>query len=134
MKTSKAIKIKIDSFPEEAKIGNILPVIKNDLIAAPPLCDAGCEVILRKKDVLVKKDKTFLLGRWRDPINRLWRVPLIQEEKYTQSKIIMTYYPRKTTTINKIATNMNLFSRRLTAIKKQNLQATHIFAKLENNC
>ena len=86
MKTSKTIKIKINSLPEEAKIRNIIPGIKNDLIAAPPLCDAGCEVIFRKKDVLVKKDKTFLLGRWRDPINRLWRVPLIQEEKYTTIK------------------------------------------------
>ena len=108
---------------------NLQKTPSNDLIAAPPLCDAGCEVLFRKKDVLVTKDKTFLLRRWRDPINRLWRVPLIQEEKYTPSKIIMTYYPRKTTTINKIATNMNLFSRHLTAIKKQNFANNAYFCK-----
>ena len=86
MKTSKTIKIKIDSLPEETKIGNILPGIKNDLVSAPPLCDTGCEVLFRKKDVLVTKDTKMLLRRWRDPINRLWRVPLIQEEKHTTIK------------------------------------------------
>ena len=86
MKTSKTIKIKIDSLPEEAKIGNILPGIKHTLIAAPPLCDAGCKVIFRKKDVLVTKDKKLPPRGWRDPIIRLWRVPLIQEGKYTPSK------------------------------------------------
>ena len=60
MKTSKTIKIKINSLPEEAKIGNILPGIKNNPIAAPPLCDSGCELLIRKKDVLVTEDKKYL--------------------------------------------------------------------------
>ena len=60
MKTSKTIKIKINSLPEEAKIVNILPVIKNNLIAAPLLYDAGCEVIFRKKDILIKKVKNYV--------------------------------------------------------------------------
>ena len=85
MKMSKTTKIKINSLLQEARFGNILPGIKNNLIAAPPLCDAGCEVIFRKKDVLVTKDKKLLLKEWCDPINWLWRVPLIQEGKYTPS-------------------------------------------------
>ena len=85
MKISKTIKIKIKSLLEQAKIGNILPGIKHNLIAAPPLCDSGCELLFRKQDVLVTKDKKVLLRGWCDPTNRLWRVPLIQEEEYTPS-------------------------------------------------
>ena len=59
MKTSKTIKIKINSLPEEAKIGNILPGIKNNPIAAPPLCDAGCELLIRKKTFSSQKTKNY---------------------------------------------------------------------------
>ena len=59
MKTSKTIKIKIDSLPEQAKIGNILPVIKNNLIDAPLLCDACCEVIFQKKMFSSQKTKNY---------------------------------------------------------------------------
>ena len=85
MKTSKTIKIKINSLPEHAKIGNILPGIKYNLIAAPPLYDSVCKTLFRKQDVLVTKDKKVLLRGLRDPTNRLWRVPLIHEEEYTPS-------------------------------------------------
>ena len=85
MKTSKTIKIKINSLPEESKIGNILQGIKYNLISEPPLCDYGCELLFRKKDVIVTKDKKIILRGWRDPANQLWSVPLIQEEEYTPS-------------------------------------------------
>ena len=59
MKTSKTIKIKIDSLPEEAKIGNILPGIKNNLIAAPLLGDADCELLFQKNMFLSQKTKYY---------------------------------------------------------------------------
>ena len=57
MKTLKTIKIKIDSLPEEAKIGNIPPGIKNNLIAAPLLYDARCSYFFEK--MMLSSQKTF---------------------------------------------------------------------------
>ena len=74
------------SLPEEAKIGNVIPGIKHNLIASPPLCESGCEILLRKKDVIFTEDKKVLLIGWRDPTKQLLRVPLIQEEEDTPSK------------------------------------------------
>ena len=85
MNTSKTIKIKIYPLPEEAKIGNILPGINNNPIAAPPLCDASCGLIFEKK-TFSSQNKKVLLRVWRYPINQIWRVLLILEETYTPSK------------------------------------------------
>ena len=38
-----------------------------------------------RKKVIVTKKKRILLKGWRDPINGLWRVTLIKEEKDTTS-------------------------------------------------
>ena len=131
-KTSKTTKIKIDSLPEEAKIGNILPGIKNNLIAAPLLGDADCELLFRKKYVLVTKDKILLLKGWRDPINQVWRVPQIQDKKIHHQNIIMKFYPRTTITIKNNDNDEFIFSPSY-GYKNQNLQTAHIFAKLKKN-
>ena len=125
MKTPKKIKIKINSLPEEAKIGNILPGIKHNLISEPPLCDAGCEVLFRKKDVLVTKDNKLLLKGWCDPINLLWRVPLIQDEKDTPSKHYYDILSKDNDNNQQNSGKDEFFSHRLMAIKtricKQNI-------------
>ena len=43
MRTTKTIKLRLD-LPEKAKIGHRMPKIINNLVSAPALCDAECEV------------------------------------------------------------------------------------------
>jgi hypothetical protein len=57
MHTTETIELKIDNLPEKAKTGNKLPGIVNNLVAAPILCDAGCEVKFAKTDVTITKNK-----------------------------------------------------------------------------
>jgi hypothetical protein len=93
MHTTETIELKIDNLPKNAKIGHRLPGIVNNLVAAPILCDAGCEVKFTKTDVTVTKNNEILLTGWRDPTKILWRVPLVQSENSTkiqQIKIITT--------------------------------------------
>ena len=109
MSTTETIQLKIDNLPENAKTGLRLPGIVNNLVAAPILCDAGCEVKFTKKKVTVTKNKKLLLEGWRDPKNNLWRVPLVQhedpnEEKIT--KIIMIFYKKKKTTMTMLKSIM----------------------------
>ena len=79
MHTTKTIKLRLD-LPEKAKIGHRMPKIINNLVSAPALCDAGCEVKFTKKEVVVTHNDKVVLEGWRDPTNNLWRVPLIQEK------------------------------------------------------
>ena len=76
MRTTNVVKLNLPSLPEEAKTAHRLPGLTNNLISAPILCDAGCEIIFSKKKVSVKKDDKLIMEGWRDPLNRLWRVPL----------------------------------------------------------
>jgi hypothetical protein len=82
MHTTKTIKLRLD-LPEKAKIGHRMPKIINNLVSAPALCDAGCEVKFTKKEVVVTHNDKVVLEGWRDPTNNLWRVPLIQEKVET---------------------------------------------------
>ena len=78
----------------------------NNLIAAPILCDAGCEVKFTKTDVTVTKIKKILQG-WRDPKNNLWRIPLIQKEiPRKKEKIQVITTSCKTTTMKNSTTTI----------------------------
>ena len=91
MDTTETIELQIENLPENAKIGHQLPGIVNNLVAAPILCDAGCEVKFTKTDVTVTKNNEILLTGWRDPTNNLWRVTLVQKEnqlKKEKSKLL----------------------------------------------
>ena len=92
MHTTETIELKIDNLPNNAKIGHRLPGIVNNLVAAPILCDAGCEVKFTKTDVTVTKNNEILLTGWRDPTNNLWRVPLVQTENSTKKPKNQNYY------------------------------------------
>ena len=48
MHTTKTIKLRLD-LPEKAKTGHRMPKIIKNLVSAPSLCDAGCEVKFTKK-------------------------------------------------------------------------------------
>ena len=56
MNTVKTIQLKVDNLPKTAKIGHRLPGIVNNLVAAPILCDTGCEVKFTKTNVIVTKN------------------------------------------------------------------------------
>ena len=100
MHTTETIELKIENLPKNAKIGHRLPGIVNNLVAAPILCDAGCEVKFTKTDVTVTKNNEILLTGWRDPTNNLWRVPLVQTENSTKkTKIKITTMSYKTMTM-----------------------------------
>ena len=76
------------------------------------------------------KLQKLLLKSWSDPINRLWRVPLIQDENIHHQKIIMKFYPRTTTTIKK-TTTIIFFFQLPTAIKKPKFANNTYFYKTE---
>ena len=67
MHTTETIELQIDNLPENAKIGHRLPGIVNNLVAAPILCDAGCEVKFTKTDVTITKKQRSSIDRMARP-------------------------------------------------------------------
>ena len=60
-----------------ARRAHILPGLATEsLIGISPLVDAGCTVLFDDEAVHVIKNNTTIWKGWRDPINRLWRLPL----------------------------------------------------------
>ena len=76
MNTTKTVQLKLPQLPETAKTAHRLPGLTNNLLSVAVLCDAGCTVTFSADDVIVNKERAKVLEGWRDPINRLWRVPL----------------------------------------------------------
>ena len=62
---------------KEAKTAQILPrLASSSLISLGQLCDDDCVVLLNKKQLLAIKDKNIVLQGIRNPIDRLWDIPV----------------------------------------------------------
>jgi len=79
MKTTETIELLLKKLPPAARKGHRCPGITNNLLAVSELCDAGCSVYFHKHGVEVEYNGEIVLRGWRDPTNRLWRVPLTSE-------------------------------------------------------
>ena len=92
MATTETLKLPLPDIPVAARTAHRMPGITNNLLSAPVLCDAGCTVTFSKNDVTVMKEKKLILQGWRDPHNRLWRVPLHNENKCEAATVVNNVY------------------------------------------
>ena len=88
----------ISSLNLEARKGDILPALAhNSLISVSTLADAGYITIFEpgtsgvnvynKKDVRITVSGEAALRGWRDPISKLWRVPLSDDAAKEQANV-----------------------------------------------
>ena len=92
MRTTETVELNLPSLPTNAKIAHRLPGLKNNLLSAPVLCDSGCTVTFSSDNVKVTKDNQLLMEGWRDPVNRLWRVPITPTTAASVSQRNYNYY------------------------------------------
>ena len=66
-----------DDLSSAAKVGTILPQLKSSsLLSLGQLCDDGCEVLLRKKNLYALKNKQIILKGYRNNTDGLWDIPV----------------------------------------------------------
>ena len=82
---------------KEAKTAQILPQLaSSSLISLGQLCDDNCVILLHKKVLLAIKNKEIVLKGIRNPIDRLWDIPvckdIITEDNYPMPSIHPSIY------------------------------------------
>ncbi len=77
--TTENLVLLINKLPENAKLAYRTPGIRNNLIAASELVDAGCELFFHKQGCEVTLDGEIILRGWRDHNTRLWRISLLPD-------------------------------------------------------
>ena len=102
MRTSKKTKIKINSLPEEAKIGTILPGIKKSHCCTNAQRCRMRGNVLEKLRSRHKRQKNYLSKDSHTPSINSGVFYLYKIKKLQHQKIIMTFYSSTTTTMTKI--------------------------------
>ena len=77
MTTTKNLELLLTKLPKSARQAHRLPGIVNNLLSVAELCDAGCEVEFHRTGCHVYYNGEIVMRGWRDPTNKLWRVPLV---------------------------------------------------------
>ena len=77
-----------NSLSKDAKNAQILPKLaSSSLISLGQLCDDDCIIMLHKKVMLAIKNNKIVLQGIRNPIDRLWDIPIYKD------KIMGNNYP-----------------------------------------
>jgi hypothetical protein len=77
MQAAHTCTLKLPRLPRAAQSAHIFPKMQAALLSIPKLCDAGCTAHFSSTTVVVKtKDGTIALVGRRDPLTKLWEVPL----------------------------------------------------------
>jgi hypothetical protein len=77
MQATHTCTLKLPNLPGAAQSAHIFPKMQSALLSIPKLCDAGCTAHFSNTTVVVRTwDGTVVLRGQRDPITKLWEVPL----------------------------------------------------------
>jgi len=96
MTTTKNLEFLLTKLPKSARQAHRLPGIVNNLLSVAEFCDAGCDVEFHHTGCNVLYNGKIVMRGWRDPTNKLWRVPLVdieQEATPTSQYIILDNDP-----------------------------------------
>jgi hypothetical protein len=81
MQATHTCTLKLPNVPRAAQSAHIFPKMQSALLSTPKLCDAGCTAHFSNTTVIVRtQDGTVVLSGHRDPITKLWGVPLPPHE------------------------------------------------------
>jgi hypothetical protein len=69
----------LNKLPKQAQLAYRTPGIKNNLIAASELADAGYELFFHKHGCEVTLNGEIILRGWRDANTRLWQISLLPD-------------------------------------------------------
>jgi hypothetical protein len=77
MQATHTCNLKLPNLPRIAQQAQIFPKMQSALLSIPKLCDAGCRANFSATGVVIrtKNGAVALIGR-RDPLTKLWEVPL----------------------------------------------------------
>ena len=67
----------LNKLPTNVQLAYRTPGIKNNLIAASELVDAGCELFFHQHGCEAMLNGEIILRGWRDPITKLWHISLL---------------------------------------------------------
>jgi hypothetical protein len=98
MQATHTCTLKLPSLPPAAQTAHIFPKMQAALLSIPKLCDAGCTAHFSDTQAVIKNhtDAVVLIGH-RDPITKLWAVPLAPHND--------AHHPTNTTTPSGAFTN-----------------------------
>jgi hypothetical protein len=77
--TTENLILLLNKLPANAQLAYRTPGIKNNLVAASELIDAGCELFFHQQGCEVTLNGEIILRGWRDPSTKLWRISLLPD-------------------------------------------------------
>ena len=131
-----------NTLSKNAKNAQILPKLaSSSLISLGQLCDDDCIIMLHKKVMFAIKNNKIVLQGIRNPIDRLWDIPIhkkiIMDNNYPSPNIHPGIYPSRQT--NEIETKNIPKNRKKETTKQKFLQQLSTFGEIIddniiNNC
>ena len=79
MTTTKTIELMLEHWPPQMRRGFRVPHIAHNLVSVAEICDAGGMVVFSQQGVEIEFEGEIIGRGWRDPTNRLWRIPITSE-------------------------------------------------------
>ena len=79
MKTTETIELLLEQWPTQMRRGFRVPNIVHNLVSVAEICDAGGGVYFSQHGVEIEFEGETIGRGWRDPTNRLWRIPITSE-------------------------------------------------------
>lgn len=80
LQSSKKCILNIPNLPVEVRVAHVFPVLTtNSLLSIVTLCDSGCEATFNKHELVITLNNNEVMRGVRDPVTKLWRVPLTQD-------------------------------------------------------
>jgi hypothetical protein len=77
--TTENLVLLLNKIPPNAQLAYRTPGIKNNLVAASELIDAGCELFFHQHGCKVTLNGEIILRGWRDTNTKLWRISLLRD-------------------------------------------------------
>eukprot|EP00804_Cyclotella_cryptica_P012573 CCRYP_014710-RA/>CCRYP_014710-RA protein AED:0.34 eAED:0.26 QI:0/0/0/1/0/0/2/0/588 len=77
--TTENLVLLLNNLPHDARLAYRKPGIKNNLLAASGLVDAGCELFFHQHGCEITQNGEIILQGWRDTDTKLWRISLLPD-------------------------------------------------------